>query len=119
MSEERIVTLVDDQIAELRRQAANAARRNKPTMWAYYLDIAESLTHWFAGVERSDEEYVDTLVALDGHVRFNAPLYPRPNDAARAWALGVYARRILRATGYRTIGVSLDWLHERASAWGE
>lgn len=111
-----IVVLVDDTVAELRRQAKNAAMRNKPTMWAYYNDIVEGLTDWFDGIVRAENDYAFTLAAISHSAITKCPNLADSHDAARLWAMGVYARRILRAAGYRTPRTSLAWLRERVAA---
>lgn len=100
-------------LADLHRQATNAARRNKPTMWAYYLGMAHSLRILYAGIAFTDATYAQTAREINDRA---VALCPKaaPPDAARLWALGVYARRIYH------VGrpPSLDWLRARAEeAW--
>lgn len=97
--------------ADLRRQAANAARRNKPTMWAYFVDVEAGLRVWFSGTPRTDGAIAGAALALSQKAVRLCPDLP-PADAARLWALGVYAKRVLRAWGV-TERVSLEWLHRR------
>jgi hypothetical protein len=100
-------------IVDLRSKAANAAKRNKPTMWAYYLDMARGLEKWFAGAE-GDGYFAGAALALSQRAVEKCPRLG-PQRAARLWAMGVYARRILRAWGVGgDCRVSLDWLHRRA-----
>lgn len=101
-------------VAELRGKAANAARRNKPTMWAYYLDAAVGLEDWFFDVKRTDGAYAGAALALTDHAAVACPNLSNPIDASRLWARGIYARRILRAWGVGAPRVSLTWLHDRA-----
>ncbi len=105
----------DALIADLRRRAANAARRNKPTMWAYYLDTAQGLEDWFADVDRNDGAYAGAALALSESAERACPNL-EPLAAARLWARGVYARRILATWGAGTGSrVSLRWLRERVA----
>lgn len=109
-------------MADLTAKQANAARRNKPTMWAYFYEMRLSLGDWFSTVDAEDGSYAGAALTLSQQAeRQCADL--SPGEAARLWALGIYARRILSAwfdkellakgegASYR---VSLSWLHERA-----
>lgn len=101
-------------LEELRGKATNAATRNKPTMWAYYVEMETSLRAYFSDVERADGGYAGAALALSQRAESDCRLLPS-TEAARLWALGVYARRILRAWGAGDGGrVSLDWLRQRA-----
>ncbi len=108
------VDAFDKMVLDLRAKARNAALRKKPTMWAYYLLMAEGLHTWFGDVERTDGGYAGAALALSQKAERDCPALP-PQEAANLWALGIYARRILTTWGaeapYR---VSLDWLRERA-----
>ncbi|MGH2362415.1 MAG: hypothetical protein ACRDGM_17975 [bacterium] len=99
---------------ELLAKALNAARRNKPLMWAYYEDCylrVESLlrdrTVW------SDEGYLGRL--LDEHSLAES-IYCHTDSftCAKRHAYTVYAARILRLAGYRSKRASLAWLRRRA-----
>lgn len=108
------VAVYDATIAECLDKARNAALRNKPTMWAYYLDMADGLIDWFADVKRDDGAFAGAALVLSERAEEQAPT-ANHGDAARMWALGIYARRILRAWGvpyHRR--PSLAWLHRRA-----
>lgn len=106
----------DQILVELSAKAQNAALRNKPTMWAYYLDMGVELQEWFGSVDRVDGAFAGAALALSQKAERECPILI-PTAAARLWALGVYARRILAAWGAGTGGrVSLAWLHERAGA---
>lgn len=108
---ERYDVLLSDLVAKAR----NAALRNKPTMWAYYLDAAEGLMDWFGEVERTERARAAAL-ALSEHAQTACPNLNAP-EAARLWARGVYARRILASWGAGSgPRVSLDWLRKRAAA---
>lgn len=102
-------------VAELREKSRNAAMRAKPTMWAYYGDMADALEEEFKGVTRTDGGYAGCALAISQNAEGACPSLPRA-EAARQWAVSVYARRILAAWG-AGIGnpVSLRWLRERAS----
>jgi hypothetical protein len=101
-------------LAELETKAQNAARRNKPTMWAHYLDMHTGLVEWFSDVALDDGGYAGAALALSSRAELNCPELP-PTEAARLWSLGVYARRILAAWGAGIGGrPSLSWLHDRA-----
>ncbi len=102
-------------IADLDARAANAAQRNKPTMWAYYLDMVEGLEGWFAGID-GDGGFAGAALALSQKAEAECGSLPH-RDAARLWALGVYARRVLSAWGVGTgPRVSLAWLRDREKA---
>lgn len=103
----------DAVLLDLHAKAANSARRNKPTMWAYYLGMVAGLTEWFDDVERTDGGFAGAALALSQRAERECPTLPA-TEAARLWALSVYARRILRAWGAGCPPVSLDWLRERA-----
>lgn len=109
-----LVAAYDQVVAELIGKARNAAARNKPTMWAYYLDAAEGLMDAFDTAERTDEDFVVVALSLSLRAELAAPnLNAIP--AARLWALGTYARRIMRLAGLRHPAPSLAWLRERAT----
>lgn len=109
------VARFDELVGELRAKADNAARRNKPTMWAYYLDAAAGLADWFADVDRTDGAYAGAALALSKHAVAACP-HLGPVPAARLWARGVYARRILAAWGSGSgPRASLAWLRERVA----
>lgn len=95
-------------------KAANAAARNKPTMWAYYLDMADGLLDWFADVKRDDGAFAGAALALSQRAEEQCAA-AKHAEAARMWALGVYARRILRGSGVPVSRTSLAWLHRRGS----
>jgi len=99
-------------LVELTDEAANAARRNKPTMWAYYLQMIDALEP----LEHLPElELLGRLRAISRDAVVRCPALP-PVEAAHAWALGIYARRIMQRAGYSTERVSLKWLHRRTVA---
>lgn len=102
-------------LQELERQAGNAARRNKPTMWAYYLSMVDGLREWFDDVEETGEAYRAAALALSDRAERECPRLP-PGEAARLWALGIYARRLL-PPGSRG-RVSLAWLRRAAGLGG-
>lgn len=102
--------LVRDLAVELRRRSRNAARRNKPTMWAYYAAMAD----WLETLDRHDDEAM--LVILRGYASVDPiEMTVEPLNAGRRWAQGVYARRVLRALGEPVAKPSLAWLRERAA----
>ena len=88
-------------LEELRRKAEQAVLQNKPDRWDYYLEMAERLTEWFSGVDANDGGYAAGALALSQKAKAECPLLVR-REAVRLWALGVYARRILRAWGVGT-----------------
>lgn len=100
-------------LVELREKARNAAARGKPTMWDYFEEMAECLEREFADATLSDGGYAGTALAISQNAQHFCKDAPR-HEAARAWALGVYARRILAAWGAGNGGpVSLKWLRDR------
>lgn len=98
-------------LADLAARADNAAIRNKATMWAYYLAMHAGLQEWFADCVE-DGAFAGAALALSQRAVERCPTEP-PAEAARLWALGVYARRILRAWSGHPETVSLDWLRTR------
>lgn len=111
----------------LRSQAVNAAKRNKPTMWAYYTRMEARLRAWFsASMDAAEGAKGSTgLSVLDGGIAGAALALVQkadrecphlPNDeAADLWAMGTYANRILRAWGAGSPSRrSLAWLRARA-----
>ena len=108
---------LDAIIAELKQKQINAANRNKPTMWAYYLSVRRALVRWF-GTARNDGGVAGKALAL---IQI-AEKHQQDRVASRAahWAASaVYARRILREwTSDRKLDRntrgSLDWLRARA-----
>lgn len=105
-------------VAELREKSRNAALRAKPTMWAYYGDMADALEAEFKDVGRIDGGYAGCALAISQNAEDDCPTLPRA-EAARRWAVGVYARRILAAWG-AGIGnpVSLQWMRDRVKQEG-
>lgn len=102
-------------IADLRRQALNAAARNKPTMWAYLSDCADGLDAWL--IEPTDDEALFACLGICERATLICGASDiRPTEAARIWALSVYARRILRASGQPAPRASLAWLRELTGA---
>jgi hypothetical protein len=104
-------------VADLREKERNAARRAKPTMWAYYGGMADDLEAYFSDVTLSDGGFAGAALALSQKAERKCPDLPRL-EAAHLWALSVYCRRILSAwtpgeplAGYRP---GLGWLRERA-----
>jgi hypothetical protein len=107
----------DSIISDLKAKAANAANRNKPTMWAYYGDMVACLTEWFSDVDRqgdADGGFAGAALALSQLAEEQCPTLP-PVESSRLWAMSVYARRILKAWGAGSERVSLDWLRKRAN----
>lgn len=110
------MTLYQAILTELQTSARNAARRNKPVQWAYFVEVEQGLRAWFADTTPSDGGYAGRALALTQKAQAQCPTLP-PAEAARLWALGVYARRILRAWGVpepKRDRPSLTWLRERA-----
>ncbi len=108
---------LDAILADLKRRQVNAARRNKPTMWAYYLSTRRALVRWF-GPSRKEGGVAGKSLALiqcaERHYGDRCAV-----RAAHWAALAVYARRILREwcsdkTLRREDCGSLDWLRQRA-----
>ena len=102
-------------LEELRCKAESAVLRNKPDRWDYYLEMVERLTEWFSGVDANDGSYAAAALALSQKAKAECPVLAR-REAVRLWALGVYARRILRASGAVTVArPSLEWFRRRAA----
>ena len=102
-------------LEELRRKADAAVLQNKPDRWDYYVEMVERLTEWSSGVDANDSSYAGAVLALSQKAEAECPLLGR-REAVRLWALGVYARRILRARGAGTgPRPSLEWFRRRAA----
>jgi hypothetical protein len=102
-------------VATLDEKAENAARRNKPTMWAYYGEMADWLREYFADVSPTDAGYAGAALALVQRAEDECPTLPR-GEAAELWARSVYCRRILNTwTPAPHDRPSLQWLRDRAS----
>lgn len=106
------VSMRDQLIAENEAKAVNAARRNKPTMWAYHLRMATLLRQELDA--DSDGGVAGQALAISQRAESRCAELP-PDDAADLWALGVYCRRILKAWCPRPYRVSLQWLKERTT----
>ena len=103
-------------LQELRCKAEAAVTHNKPDRWDYYVEMVERLTEWFSGVDANDGSYAGAALALSQKAEAECPLLAR-REAVRLWALGVYARRILRARGTGTgARPSLEWFRHRAAS---
>ena len=103
-------------LEELHRKAEAAVLHKKPDRWDYYLEMLERLTEWFRGVEANDVSYAGAALALSQKAADECPLLAR-HEAVRLWALGVYARRILRTWGAGTgARPSLEWFRRRAAS---
>lgn len=102
-------------------QSENAARRNKPAMWAYWLSVHDGLVEWFRDVQDDEQGggIAGAALALIQHAdeEVSDP-DGSPRELARWWSLRVYAVRVLRTwvpgpMGRRERG-SLAWLRARA-----
>jgi len=100
-------------------ESENAARRNKPVMWAYHLAVAHALRAWFADVAPCAVEdrvaqggFAGAALALVQKADAECPTLP-PTEAAHLWALRVYASRICRAWDVDPPQASLNWLRRR------
>jgi hypothetical protein len=103
-------------LEQLRRKAEQAVSHNKPDRWDYYVEMVEHLTEWFSGVEANDGSYAGAALALSQKAEAACPLLAR-REAVRLWALGIYARRILRAWGAGTgPRPSLEWFRRCAAS---
>lgn len=101
-------------VRELDGKSLVAAFRAKPTMWAYYGDMADALRYEFKDATKTDSGYAGCALAISQIAFRDCPSLTRA-EAARRWAVGVYARRILAAWGAGNGGpVSLQWLRDRA-----
>ena len=102
-------------LEELHRKAEAVVLHNKPDRWDYYLEMVERLTEWFREVDANDGSYACAALALSQKAEAECSLLAR-REAVRLWALGVYARRILRAWGGGTgVRPSLEWFRRRAA----
>lgn len=106
------------------RQSENAARRNKPVIWAYHLAVARRLRAWFESVEPAAPEdrvgqggFAGAALALVQKAERECPRLPA-DEAAILWALGTYASRICAAWDVSVGRRSLHWLRERAHEAG-
>jgi len=97
-------------------KAEAAVLHNKPDRCDYYLEMVERLTEWFREVDANDGSYACAAPALSQKAEAECPLLAR-HEAVRLWALGVYARRILRTWGAGTgARPSLEWFRRRAAS---
>lgn len=114
------VAYFDELMIDLAERRKNAALRKKPTMWAYYGTVRTFLAEYFSDVQRTDGSFAGAALALSQRAERKCPKLP-DEEAARLWAVGVYARRILAAWGAGAGGrgpggrVSLQWLRKRAA----
>jgi hypothetical protein len=104
-------------LIELRGKALRSATANKPTMWAYYADIADRLEREFEDAleDPDDGGLAGCALAISQIAENDCPKLPR-QEAAQLWAVSVYARRILGTWGGGNVRVSLDWLRKRAAS---
>ena len=101
---------------DLSSKAQAAVLQNKPDRWDYYVEMVERLTEWFSGVDANDASYAGAAFALSQKAKAECPLLAR-REAVRLWALGVYARRMLRGWGVGTgTRPSLEWFRRRAAS---
>jgi hypothetical protein len=102
-------------LEDLSSKAQTAVLHNKPDRWDHYVEMAERLTEWFSGVDAHDGSYAGAALALSQKAAAECPLLAR-REAVRLWALGVYARRMLRAWGTGPgARPSLEWFRRRAA----
>ena len=102
-------------LEDLHRQAEAAVLHKKPDRCDYYLEMVERLTGWCRGVEANDVSYAGAALALSQKAADECLLLAR-HEAVRLWAVGVYARRILRTWGACTgARPSLEWFRRRAT----
>jgi hypothetical protein len=102
-------------LEDLSSKAQTAVLHNKPDRWDYYVEMVERLTEWFSEVDANDSSYAGSALALSQKEEAECPLVAR-REAVRLWALGVDARRILRARGAGTgPRPSLEWFRRRAA----
>lgn len=111
------VAIFQEIVSSLDEKAINAARRNKPTMWAYYGDMADWLRAYFSEAEEDDGSYAAFAAVLVERAEAECPSLSRA-EAAVLWARSVYCRRILNAwwPGVERYRSSLQWLRDRVSA---
>lgn len=99
--------------ADLLYKADNAARRKKPTMWAYYLRMAEhvSSTYHYA-MTVNEDEILACARAVEQQARKMclASQDASYGDKALWYAYSVYARRIMRYAGHSSRGWVSLWL---------
>lgn len=88
--------VVEEIVQDLARKTQNAARRGKPTMWAYYLRMHEHVKNVYCA--RSREEIVEKARWVEQQARRMclASRDASPQDKATWYAFSVYARLILR-----------------------
>lgn len=104
-------------LAELRRKENQAIASNKPTMWAYYVEMTEALTYWIGRASGGTDNGV--VGACTRRIWEAEQLTQRadahPNELAHTWALSVYCVKILRLCnqGKLVTKRSLAWLRAR------
>ena len=99
---------------ELCAAASNAARRGKPTMWAYYRDVMEHIcTTYGDAMQRNDDAILDVARQVEMNARRICLVSDADyRDKARHYAYSVYARRIMRHAGHRERGWVSLWLKQ-------
>lgn len=104
---------ISDLCKKLQAQADNAARRGKPTMWAYYLRMLEHVVSTYSDALAKNE---DAIVKQAYWVEQEAMriCFVSPDatysDMALWYAYSVYARKILHAAGRGRRGWVKLWL---------
>lgn len=104
---------IADMHAELLAKADNAARRKKPTMWAYYLRMAEHIAQTYRDAMTINE---DAVVRCARRVEQQARRMclmsedATYGDKALWYAYSVYARRIMKYAGFPSRGWVSLWL---------
>ena len=104
-------------IGDLRLRADNAARRGKPTMWAYYRRMATGVSGAFGrALEQNEEAIVNRAQWIEQEARRMCLISQDASDGDKAYwyALSVYARRIMRRTGIQCRGWVRLWLQPDA-----
>ena len=100
-------------LLECSAKAQNAAMRGKPIQWSYWITMFRGLDRWFTATTEGGLCGQALALCQSAERRTGQ----RHDRAAKWWAFGVYARRILRASGVKIEGPlkpDLSWLRKRA-----
>ena len=100
-------------LREVRAAETNAIHRGKPTMWAYYRDMADYLQ-----MASTPPLTADVLALWIENNEITVNSFQHCKTRASAAAVSVYLRRILRLAGERVPPASLDWLRAE-QRWDE
>lgn len=100
-------------LREVRAAETNAIQRGKPTMWAYYREMADYLH-----MASTSPLTADVLAMWIENNEITVNTSQHGKTRASAAAVSVYLRRILRLAGKQPPRASLNWLRAE-QRWDE